>query len=119
MLRLPYQKLIIWQKAMNVAETSYSLAKLLPVTERYGLVSQIRRAAASVPANIAEGSQRGTNKDFAQFISIAKGSLAELETHVFLSKRIGYLHEEQIEKIFVETNELSKMLRSFYGTLKN
>ena len=104
---------------MNVAQTSYMLTKVLPQEERYGLVSQIRRAGASIPANIAEGSQRGTDRDFAQFISIARGSLAELETHILLSQRIGYFNDEQIEKIFLETTELSKMLRSFYGTLKN
>ncbi len=104
---------------MNVAQTSYMLTKVLPQEERYGLVSQIRRSGASIPANIAEGSQRGTDRDFAQFISIARGSLAELETHILLSQRIGYFNDEQVEKIFLETAELSKMLRSFYGTLKN
>lgn len=104
---------------MTIAEIAYSISQSLPSEERYGLTSQIRRSAVSIPANIAEGSQRGTNKDFAQFISISKGSLAELETHILLAHNVGYFNEEQIGKVFMKTTELSKILRSFYGTLKN
>lgn len=119
MSRLPYKNLHIWQKAMIVAEASYVVTKSMPQEELYGLISQIRRAGASIPANIAEGSQRGTDKDFVQFIAIARGSLAELETLILLSQKIGYLNKEYIANIFLETTELSKMLRSFYGTLKS
>ena len=96
MLNLPYQKLRIWLKSMELAEKIYALTSIFPKHEMYGLRSQIRRAAVSIPSNIAEGSQRGSNKEFANFISIARGSLAEVETQLILANRIGYVNEEEL-----------------------
>lgn len=89
MLNLPYQKLHIWGKAMLLAKKIYVITSQFPKQEIYGMTSQMRRAAVSIPSNIAEGSQRGTNKDFANFIGIARGSLAELETQFILARDIG------------------------------
>lgn len=75
-----FKQLVVWQRAMELAEEVYRLTESLPSSERFGLISQIRRSAVSIPSNIAEGRQRGTRKDFAQFLRIADGSAAELET---------------------------------------
>jgi four helix bundle protein len=85
-----HRDLIVWQKSMHLVETVYSLAKEFPEDERYRLVHQTTRAAVSVPANIAEGHARGTRRDYAHFVSIARGSLMELETYVMIAERLGY-----------------------------
>lgn len=117
MLKLPYQKLLIWQKAMALAKTAYIATKDFPKNEEYELTRQIKTSASSIPANIAEGSQRGTNKDFSNFISIARGSLAELETHFLLANQLEFLPNEFLEEIMNKTTELSKMLHAFQRTL--
>lgn len=104
------QRLKIWQKAMNLVEASYRLSAHLPPDERFGLTSQIRRAATSVPANIAEGFGRWNAPDFARFVSIASGSLRELETHIYIAQRLGYLDKQTVEAALRETEGLSKML---------
>jgi four helix bundle protein len=85
-----YRDLNVWQKAVELAEEAYRLAKKLPKVEEYGLGSQMRRAAVSVPANIAEGHGRRGNREFARFLGIAHGSLVEIETLVALGNRLGY-----------------------------
>ena len=91
-----HRDLIVWQKSMDMVVNIYQLASAFPNTEIYRLTSQITRAAASVPANIAEGHARGTTKnDFAHFLSIAKGSLMETETFLMLAVRLNYLTSEQ------------------------
>jgi four helix bundle protein len=117
MLRLPYQKLQVWVKAMTIARETYELTKSYPTEERFGLVSQMRRAAVSICSNIAEGSQRSSDKDFAQFISIARGSLAELETQMILSQQLQMVDDERVVQVLNATDELGKMLNSFHGTL--
>lgn len=117
MLKLPYKKLSIWQKAMDIAETVYTVTKDYPKEERFGLIAQMRAAATAVPSNIAEGSQRTTNKDFANFILIAKGSLAELETQTLLSQRFGYLSDAKTQQLLDGIDELSRMMYSFRNTL--
>src|SRR5512143_2920723 len=86
-----HRDLIVWQKAMQLAEAVYALARQLPVTETYGLRAQMTRAAVSVPANIAEGNARATRREYAHFLSIAQGSLTETETYVLLAGRLRYL----------------------------
>ena len=103
---------------MDVAEAAYKLASDFPKHEAYGLTSQIQRAAASVPANIAEGHARETTKDFLRFLSIAQGSLAELETHLMLAQRFGYVNENELEKIMQLTNETGKIMRGLQRSLK-
>lgn len=86
-----YQDLDVWQKAMDLVVMCYKLCKKFPKHEVYGLASQLQRAAVSVPANIAEGRQRQHVKEFIQHLSIAYGSLAELETHIQIAGRLGYI----------------------------
>lgn len=86
-----YEDLAVWQKAMDLAVMIYALGPRMPKSEIYGMTSQMQRAASSVPANIAEGYQRGTRKDYARFIAIAQGSLAETETFLMLAMRIKHL----------------------------
>lgn len=113
MLNLPFQKLGIWQKSMSLAKDIFELTKKLPKEETYALTSQIRRAACSVPSNIAEGSQRGTYKDFAHFLHISKGSLAELVTQIILAKDFRYISEVEADEILKKIDEVSKMIFAF------
>lgn len=117
MLKLPYKKLKIWQNGMDLVTEIYHLTQNFPSEERFGLISQMRRSAISVPSNIAEGSQRTSNKEFAHFILIAKGSLAELETQAFLSERLNYLSKNAVEEVVIKIDELSAMLFSFHTSL--
>lgn len=105
-----HRDLIVWRKAMDLVVQIYQLTTRFPTTETYRLISQITRAAASVPANIAEGHARGTRKDYAHFLSIAKGSLMETETFLMLAVRLGYLTEEQATPTLSLITEISKML---------
>lgn len=105
-----YRELIVWQKAMNLVEIVYSLSDTFPKSEMYGLSSQMRRCAISIPSNIAEGSKRQTKADFRNFLAIALGSTAELETQTELSKRLKLGTEAQITKIELLADEVTKML---------
>ncbi len=105
-----YVDLQVWAKSMDLAALVYGLGKLMPKTELYGMTSQMQRAAASVPANIAEGYQRGSRKDYARFISIARGSLAETETFLLLAARVGHLPSDAIGPSLALADELSRML---------
>jgi four helix bundle protein len=105
-----YKDLLVWQKGMNLAKLVYKLTMRFPAEERYGLTSQLRRAAVSVPSNIAEGqARRGTN-EFLQFLSIAEGSLAELETQLLLSVELNFTQQAEVEPALKEIDELQKML---------
>ena len=105
-----YKDLLVWQKGMNLAILVYKLTMTFPAEERYGLTSQLRRAAVSVPSNIAEGqARRGTN-EFLQFLSIAEGSLAELETQLLLSVELNFTQQAEVEPALKEIDELQKML---------
>jgi four helix bundle protein len=105
-----HRDLVVWQKGMELAEEAYRLSKMLPKAEEYRLTSQLLRAAASVPANIAEGHARGTRRDYANFISIARGSVAETETFLLLAVRTELLTEQEAAKATQLTDELGKML---------
>ena len=113
MLKLPFEKLLVWQKAMDFAELVYSITKSFPSDERFGLTAQLRRAAVSVPSNIAEGSQRSTPKEFRNFLLISKGSIAEVETQLMLSLRLQFANEELTQRAIDLGNELQKMLYVF------
>ena len=112
-----YKELIVWQKAMDLVSEVYALVKLLPREELYALSDQMRRAVVSIPSNIAEGQERNSSKEFAQFLSIARGSKAELETQLFICVRLGYLSEDQIEKATRLCAEVGKMLNAIQLTL--
>ena len=105
-----YRDLLVWQKGMDLAEAAYTLAKVLPKAEEYRLTSQLLRAAASVPANIAEGNARATRKDYAHFISIARGSVAEVETFLQLAVRVKLVTSDQASQALALADELGRML---------
>jgi len=109
---------MVWQKGMGLAKRLYALTRAFPSDERFGLVSQIRRASVSVPSNIAEGQARGGKKEFAQFLYIAKGSLAELDTQIELAKEIGYIKENESKEIGQLIAELQRMLHSLIQKVK-
>jgi four helix bundle protein len=113
-----FRDLLVWQKAMRLAAEAYRLAKSLPKAEEYRLTSQLLRAAASVPANIAEGHSRGTRKDYANFISIARGSLAETETILLLLVNVELLRDEQVRPVLELGSETGRMLNALLGRLR-
>ena len=107
----------IWQEAVDLVVTIYALTSAFPHEERYGLTSQMRRSAGSVPANIAEGAARQTSKEFAHFLYIARGSLVELETHLLVARRVGLSSanpelDEQIDCLFAKLNNFIARLKS-------
>lgn len=118
MSKMSFEKLIIWQKSMILAKRVFVLTKTFPVSETYGLVSQMRRSSQSIPTNIAEGSLRKTDKDFAHFIAIAQGSCGELKTQLFFSRDFDFLSHQLFEELMAQTNEIGKMLNGFYYSLK-
>ena len=105
-----YKELLVWQKGMVLARLVYRLTVRFPREEKFGLTSQIRRAAVSVPSNIAEGQARQSTKEFLQFLSHAEGSLAELETQILLSVELGFVWQEDVKEILAKIDELQKML---------
>jgi four helix bundle protein len=107
-----YRDLLVWQKAMDLAVLCYSLTRAFPRHEMFGLTSQIRRASASVAANIAEGHGRENSGSFVQFLRIAQGSLKETETHLLLSERVGLLRADQTAGAMKACDEIGRMLRS-------
>lgn len=113
-----YRDLRVWQMAMDLAEGCYKVTRSFPKDEIYGLTSQIRRAAASVPANISEGHGRNSRGEYIQFLRVAQGSLKEMETHLLLSQRIGLLNSESAETMLTESEVLGKMLRSLIRSLE-
>ena len=104
------RELKIWQKAMDLVETCYKFSATLPADERFGLTSQIRRAATSVPANIAEGFGRWNTREFGRYLAIACGSVRELETHVIIAQRLGFAPQGSAEQVLRATDELASML---------
>jgi len=113
-----YRDLKVWQAGMDLAQECYLLTRRFPREEQFGLTSQIRRAASSIPANIAEGWGREGTAEYIQFLRIAQGSLKELETHLLLSERVGLVATEQTRPILQGTDELGRMIHSLLGSLK-
>ena len=113
-----YRELEVWQVAMDLAEQCYRLTKVYPKEELFGMTSQIRRAAASIPANIAEGQGRAHTKEFLNFLSIARGSLMELETHLLLSQRVELASAEGIEPLLVLADRISRMISGLRKALQ-
>lgn len=105
-----FKDLKIWQKSMELSKTIYQITECYPSKEIYGMVSQMRRAAISIPSNIAEGFMRRHNKEYRQFLYIALGSLAELETQVALSIDLNFLKKEKGDDIQIKINEINKMI---------
>jgi four helix bundle protein len=113
-----YKQLEVWQFAMDLAQQCYLATKQFPREELFGLTSQIRRAAVSIPANIAEGQGRAHTKEFLNHLSIARGSLMELETHLMLSQRVGLLEVAELEKLLAASDRISRMLSGLRKALQ-
>ena len=113
-----FEKLKIWQKAMDIAVEVYEVSLLLPNDEKFNLIHQIKKCAVSIPSNIAEGSGRNHNKEFIQFLGIANGSTFELITQLILAKRLNLIKEEIIQSIIIQLVEVSNMNFSLQKTLK-
>lgn len=105
-----HKDLIVWQKGITLCKVVYKLTEKFPKEETYGLISQMRRCAVSIPSNIAEGRNRGTRKDFAQFLRIALGSAAELETQVEIAKELSYITANDTGAVNSLLVEVSKMI---------
>lgn len=112
-----FRDLLVWQKGIALTKGIYALTQRFPADERYGLVSQLRRAAVSVPSNIAEGQARRSSAEFSQFLSVSLGSLAELETQLIITKELRLAEESEIEPLIVQIHELQKMLHSLRSKL--
>jgi four helix bundle protein len=113
-----YRDLVVWARAMDLVVVCYQLTKRIPPSEMYGLTSQIRRAAVSIPANIAEGHGRRTLGDYIQHLSIANGSLKELETHLLIAGRLHYVKENEISPALARCAEIGRMLSSLLQKLR-
>lgn len=114
-----YKELIVWQKGIDLVAAVYDFVKDFPKEELFGLSSQIKRAAVSIPANIAEGRHRGTRKDFLQFIRIAYASGAELETELYIAEKLNFGKPEKLEQVRKILDEEMKMLHVMIGKLRN
>ena len=112
-----YEDLIVWQKSVDLVVGIYQITKNLPREELYGLSDQIRRAAISIPSNIAEGQQRHSPKDYLKFLAIAKGSLGELKTQLIICDRLGYLNAHQTEPLLDECDVIGRMLSGLMKSL--
>jgi four helix bundle protein len=113
-----YRDLRVWQDGMSLAELCYRVTRSFPKEEVFGLTSQIRRAATSIPANIAEGHCRENTKSFIQYLRIAQGSLKELETHLLLAERVGLVIRTDAEPLLGHCEALGKMVRSLIRALQ-
>lgn len=113
-----YRDLIVWKKSMDTTQTIYKLTKAFPDTEKYGMISQLRRASVSIPANIAEGYGRQSTKDYVRFLQIARGSLYEVQTLLELSNGLDYISKDAFTDIYKRSREIEAMLQSLINKLK-
>ena len=113
-----YRDLDVWQAAMDLVEATYTLTKGLPREERFGLTSQMQRAAISIPANIAEGYGRSHRGDYLHHLSVARGSLMELETHLLIAVRLGFVRREQMIEPWQLTQRVGQMLHRLISSLQ-
>ncbi len=113
-----FRKLKVWQKSHQLVLAVYGATSQFPKTEAYGLVSQMRRAAVSIPTNISEGCGRGGDAEFRRFMQFAMGSAAELEYELFLSKDLGFIKPDQYRQLAEKISEIKRMLTSFLKKLK-
>lgn len=112
-----FEKLEVWGKAIEYADRIYAVTKSFPDIERFGLISQLRRASVSISANIAEGSSRSSKKDVARFVEIAYGSTIETISHMHISKRQQFLTDLDFEELYTRAEELTKMLSGLRANL--
>jgi four helix bundle protein len=112
-----FKELIIWKKGIELVKSVYALSKSFPAEEKFGMISQVTRAAVSIPANIAEGSSRNSEKDYARFVQIALGSAFEVQTYLIIAKEMHWSTEESINTIEALLEEEIKMMHSFIRKL--
>ena len=112
-----FREMRVWQAAMNLVEKIYRLTKRFPKQETYGLISQIQRAAVSIPSNIAEGHTREHIKEYLHHLSMAQASLAELETQLEISSRLKYLLPNELNELLIEVNSLGKQMYALRNSL--
>jgi four helix bundle protein len=115
-----YKDLLIWQKGVEIVFTVYKLLSDFPKEELYALTSQIKRSSVSIPSNIAEGYGRQSTQSYIQYIKIARGSLYELETQLFVAKNLNFIKEEKLfSELLIQVTEESKMINSFINKLES
>jgi len=114
-----YRDLIVWQKSMALVTEVYSITRLFPKEELYGLISQIRRSAVSIPSNIAGGYGRYSTNDYIRFLQIAIGSLYEFQTQLEIGLNLGYLSKDIFEKVYEQSREIERMLSSLIKKVGN
>lgn len=114
-----FRDLKVWEKAHQLVLKIYEITKKYPNSEKFGLISQIRRSAVSIPANIAEGFKRRSNKEFKQFLNIASASLEETKYYLILSQDLKYLNKADYQRVMDLADEVGKMLYSFYKKLNS
>lgn len=114
-----YKDLKVWQKSMEIARVCYEITKMFPKEEVYGMTSQIRRSAVSIPANIAEGYGRDSRGEYVQFLRIAQGSLKELETHLILAEQVKLTALDSTAEIQSQCDEVGRMLRSLIRSIQS
>lgn len=112
-----YQDLIVWQKAYDFGLQIYKLTRNFPKSEQFGMISQLRRSSTSIAVNIAEGSSRQSQKEFRQFVSIARGSLSEVETWILFSRDLKYISEEEFNELTKQLKIIGSLLHKLYKSL--
>jgi four helix bundle protein len=113
-----YQNLIVWQKSMDLVEVVYHLVKVFPADERFALTSQVRRAVTSIPANITEGYGRIHRREYIHHVSIARGSLMELETHLMVAQRLAYVSEQNLQPVWNVSQSVGRLLSALLAALQ-
>ena len=115
----PHHNLEVWKKALDFVNRIYQVTARFPDEEKFGLTSQMRRSAISIPSNIAEGAGRSTPKEFVNFLHISQGSIAELETQLLIAKNLGFAEDGMIDKVIAKLDEISKMIIGLQKSLRN
>ena len=113
-----FRDLVVWQKSIDLVTKIYQLSKEFPKEEIFGLTSQIRRAAVSIPSNIAEGRGKSTKGEFQQFLHHSRGSLAEVETQIIIAQNLGYLSNKETEQVIDMTSEIGRLLHGLITSIK-
>jgi len=114
-----YRDLVVWQKAMQLSLEVYAVTNAFPDVERFGLTNQLRRAAVSVPSNIAEGYGRGSQADYLRFLRTARGSLAEIDTQMLIAERLHFMDEERYQHMLTMINECGRVLAGLIRSLES
>ncbi|CAN5620519.1 four helix bundle protein [soil metagenome] len=114
----PHRKLIAWQESIELVKKIYIITSTFPETEKFGIISQLRRAAVSVPCNIAEGAGRNTKKEFRHFLYISSGSASEVDTLLFISKELGYIKEPEFNRLESLNDKVSALLNGLIKSIK-